>query len=806
MARYVYGKTWWGKAWINALSHIDYSNRLPRGRKYANEGAVSKVEITDGLVMARVQGRGYVPYRITITLEHFSELELETLARVMGEHTLMTAEVSAGKLPEALPTLLEHEGVPLFPDEWHQIQATCSCPDGADPCKHVAAVYYILANEIDKDPFILFELRGVTRTELLKLMGFGDSGEPVDPFISLHEATSEVQQQVDFSLTELASRKNEADTLFTLLTETPLFYSGGSFKKTLYQAYRGLATYVDQMSIAEGTAIREEAFVRLLWNQDEFAHPLEQITAVLYNTGPTLTVGKTVNRSVPVVEDGKLQLKRMKGQAVSLKYLLWLFLQSPLLLEGTPEVAFLSAAASVALALVQTSLFVPEVVADEGGRFVVRYRPRTEDREVRAVVDLLATMMPATLVFRGRDQAVLVGRQGVEAVLALYFACLVQDVDELPLWDKLSWVFFGTDVYVPQRFEENQTGKAVSAWLAPLSVTAGRFVPVVRVEVPLGRQKKFRVYLDVEDRDNPLSTLLPLGDLFAEERVFGRSADDVLAQVARQTAVAGEYVPELKELLAGKGEPLVMGGEPLVHFLSEGQRILAMLGIHILLPKQLRSVVASKLVLAAKSSQRAVTYLSLGEMMDFSWEVALDDLRLSKDEFLALTTEAEGVVRYRDRYLLLDPAEVNRLLAQLKKPAPTLSAVQVLRAGLTGETEDAIFEMDDHLQRLMADIHTIGDVSEPSGLEAVLRPYQQRGFRWLYRNWERGLGSCLADDMGLGKTVQVIALLLKIKEEGRLTMPALVVCTTTLLGNWEKECARFAPHLRVSVCHGPDRK
>jgi len=137
---------------------------------------------------------------------------------------------------------------------------------------------------------------------------------------------------------------------------------------------------------------------------------------------------------------------------------------------------------------------------------------------------------------------------------------------------------------------------------------------------------------------------------------------------------------------------------------------------------------------------------------------------------------------------------------------PKMDWAKLLRAGLTGEAGIAIFEADETLKKLLADLYKVHEVTVPPGLAARLRPYQERGFRWLYTNRERGLGSCLADDMGLGKTVQVIALLLKLKEEGGLKTPALVVCPTTLLGNWEKECARFAPGLQVAVCHGPDRK
>ena len=94
----------------------------------------------------------------------------------------------------------------------------------------------------------------------------------------------------------------------------------------------------------------------------------------------------------------------------------------------------------------------------------------------------------------------------------------------------------------------------------------------------------------------------------------------------------------------------------------------------------------------------------------------------------------------------------------------------------------------------------------PEGLKGELRPYQQGGLKWLYTNTTKGFGSCIADDMGLGKTIQVISLILKLKEEGKLKAPVLVVCPTTLMGNWIKELNMFAPSLKASAYHGPERQ
>ncbi|HAP32529.1 MAG TPA: hypothetical protein DCQ14_05700, partial [Firmicutes bacterium] len=487
--------------------------------------------------------------------------------------------------------------------------------------------------------------------------------------------------------------------------------------------------------------------------------------------------------------------------------LLKTFLEMPLLLDGSPEVKFLSAAASVSLALAQASAFVPEAVYQKTGHFYLSYRPLMRDDDVLAVIEMLTKIMPPELIFNRKNKAVLPGRQGVEEILSLYLACIMLEFGKIEADDKLCLSFFRMADYRPEKFEERKTGKAVADWLGSLSGFTGRFGPLVRIELPIGRQKKFRFFLDVEDREDPLVPPVPLASLFAGADAFCRPAGEVLAMVARQVAAAAGYCPELKKMLANKGEQaLAMGTDELVRFLGEGKEVLAILGIRMLLPKDLRSIVSPRLVLSAKCKEKNVTYLSVAEMVSFDWEVSLGDVRLSGEEFKKLAMDASGIVHYRDTYLLLQPDDIDRILTQIKKPLPKLGPTQLLRAGLTGEAGDVRFEHDVVLAKLLADLHTEINVAVPAGLQAKLRPYQERGLRWLYGNHDRGLGSCLADDMGLGKTVQVIALILKLKEDGKLHRPALVVCPTTLLGNWEKECARFAPSLKIAICHGPERE
>jgi uncharacterized Zn finger protein len=179
MARRNFGSTWWGRAWVEALegrAHLD-PNRLPRGRTYARKGQVGALDVTAGRIKAAVQGSRPVPYRVTVGTHRFSARDWETLLDTIGGRVGYTAALLDGELP---PELAEHAraaGVDLLPgpgDLWPR----CSCPDSADPCKHAAAVCYLVADEVDADPFVLFLLRGKGREELLAELRARRTGPP----------------------------------------------------------------------------------------------------------------------------------------------------------------------------------------------------------------------------------------------------------------------------------------------------------------------------------------------------------------------------------------------------------------------------------------------------------------------------------------------------------------------------------------------------------------------------------------------------------------------------------------------------
>lgn len=164
------GETWWSKRWLHTLEAFGMGARLTRGRSYARQGQVLSIKVDAGRVKAQVQGSSYEPYKITIRLQPFSERDWERVTEALASQAIFAAQLLAGEMPRDIEQAFATVNLSLFPKIEQDLQTNCNCPDWANPCKHIAAVYYILAEQFDEDPFLLFKLRGRTKEEMIEAL------------------------------------------------------------------------------------------------------------------------------------------------------------------------------------------------------------------------------------------------------------------------------------------------------------------------------------------------------------------------------------------------------------------------------------------------------------------------------------------------------------------------------------------------------------------------------------------------------------------------------------------------------------
>src|SRR5260370_30802515 len=178
--RGAFGKTWWASRWIAALENLVNPGRLARGRTYARTGQVVSLDVGRDGVKAVVQGSRPKPYDVTITFKRLTDAEWERVVDAMAAEALYAARLLSSEMPEQIEEVFAAAGTSLFPTDKNDMRTACSCPDVGNPCKHIAAVHYLLGERFDEDPFLMFLLRGRSQEEIvaaLRARRAGPEGE-----------------------------------------------------------------------------------------------------------------------------------------------------------------------------------------------------------------------------------------------------------------------------------------------------------------------------------------------------------------------------------------------------------------------------------------------------------------------------------------------------------------------------------------------------------------------------------------------------------------------------------------------------
>jgi len=772
-----FGKTWWGEAWIRTLEEIDYgTNRLPRGRRYARNGSVVEIKLKkNGEIAARVQGTRVTPYQEKISLPQFTEKQLTLIREIIEQRVDLSSQMMIGVLPQELSEVLHQQGIELFPHSWGDIDADCSCPDWANPCKHLAAVYYMIANEIDKDPYLLFEMHGARRELLLSAAKAGKKKRTIeDDFIK--PTPEEMENPPLLPAPDLNEKTFRLADLLDILPEETLFYPHKSFKPILIEMYQEVSRFVRELPVAEESPDGGNIQISVLYSPE---HPVFQVQS---------KPGRIIFGKLCSVPDSPLAftIDEMTSHLMSLS-----LRDHP---EDSASFRFIKQVFSFSLKVAENGSYIPRVIPlDENGSFMIRYFPSP-----CPYLDYLVKTTPPGMV-KNESGLMMRKKKGVDYLCSLFLGEIVFRGFSHAPFDLISDVFFRGLIFRTDQFLERQTGMSISHWLEPLQFQLHDEQLLIALENTPARN--FSLTLGIQNSQNPLAPIVSLDD-FRRHPPSKGAAEGVFKQLGLLT----HHSPLLSRAASKPEEPLLLSPDEMATFINTLLPVLDTLQVKVLMPKELREWVRPSLRLkVTRSGKQIVSYLSLDKIISFQWEITLGDTVISAEEFKTLLHSSHGVVQLRDRFVLVDPEELRRLLNTMKKPPCPASGLEVVRTLMTQTIDSSSVILDKEVTELLNDLRSIKNVQLPKDLQAEMRPYQKRGYRWIFSMLEKGFGICLADDMGLGKTLQTIAALLRKKESGQLTRPALVICPVSIIGNWQKECERFAPNLKVYLYHGSQR-
>ncbi len=792
-----YGNTWWGKQWLNALANIDYSNRLPRGRTYANKGLAQDILLHKNKISAKVQGSRATPYKVQFTIPDFSASAKAKIIEIVSSNPLYLSKLLNRELPTELMESCRQKGIALFPDSWKDLEGNCSCPDWAVPCKHMAAVLYLVANEIDKNPFLVFELHDFDLFKGLEGIGYTVQGQKEIHISTIEELSQsygvskeivvweeDVFLQLDFSHIPDC----RAD-LLAILSPHPVFYPHGDFKKILQLAYSGVAKSLAKKAIP--------------FSEESKQIPLENIEAI----------------EILLDEEAdflNVTFRNYKGKIIDTfdeQSILFDFLQKiPLsdFKKYSPALKSLILLLQFAKKLLLQSAVIPQLIRVGTKHYKIRWLPAILNPTVRSLFAGIRSICQSDILFYKKGKAIFepIDSDKIPALISLFLNYLINENHKLNYRyaeHEIGHLFFNGAILSFQTYETKEFPNHIQLWLNRFFMVEKKVVPLVQVEEE--EDKGFRVNIAAQKKGKGISTPIPLKEVLGKKK-----HQNIRMPFLRDLAMLSEYFPQINDLVASNGaKELFFDGDQFVEVLFKIIPMIRLFGVKVLLPKTLRKLMRPRMSIALESKEESgvvstPSLVNMAELMQFEWQVSLGDQMLSEEEFIKMVEKYSGIVKLNDQYIFFDEKEIQTLIERMKNP-PKLKPNQLLHTALTEDYEGAKVHLDQATKKLIKQLLEGEKVKVPKGLKATLRPYQLSGYKWLYKNSKIGFGSLIADDMGLGKTLQVITTLLKLKEEGVLgPQKAIIIVPTTLLTNWEKEILKFAPALSTMIYHGNQRK
>jgi superfamily II DNA or RNA helicase len=354
---------------------------------------------------------------------------------------------------------------------------------------------------------------------------------------------------------------------------------------------------------------------------------------------------------------------------------------------------------------------------------------------------------------------------------------------------------------------------AVDSWAAPLTGVLGHasLRSALRLNPPdVTADGDWELELLLQTAEDPPVTIpaetaweAAGGELLIGDRRFSHAEQRLRADLPAMTRLFPPLAPLLDE---GAPSRLEADEEAVMALLQDGAARLQEAGFPVLLPEGLVRPSALRLRMHLRpGGGLGETRFGLQQLVDVRWDAALGDVDLSLEELRRLARQKRPFLRIGGRWLQVDDRSLAAALRNIDTYGAQIPLVSALRLATDVAELSSEGWIGDLLERL-AEPAKLEPVPAPAGFVGQLRPYQERGLAWLAFLRRFGAGACLADDMGLGKTIQLIALLAHERETGLAAGPTLLVCPVSLVGNWRRELARFAPSLRVMVHHGTGRE
>jgi SNF2 family DNA or RNA helicase len=449
--------------------------------------------------------------------------------------------------------------------------------------------------------------------------------------------------------------------------------------------------------------------------------------------------------------------------------------------------------------LVEKSAIIPQLLQNDSKITFIRWIPALFDRNVKNTCWRLSKMCPPNLItFHNKP---LPQMQQVISAASLFIAAYTRNNFPHSLYkhadNRIFRLFFTGKPLLPSKnVAERETPSSIHNWLSRLFLF----------------DRRHKLYLLVNDHGRSSFSLdvRVIADGLLVPISTALESKEMKLALLSELCLLFEYLPELASTI-DSNQDVIFDTKEFTRIFMQVLPVLRSIGIEVILPKSLRNLLKPRLTLKMSVKDKASalkSFVNMESMVNFDWRIAVGSKELTIEEFRDLVSKSQGLIEIRDEYVILDEKEILQLLAKTDKLTTEMDYSDFMQAALAKELDGTAVSLDKKLASLFQTLEQVEPAALPTNLRATMRPYQERGFHWLMQNIRLGFGSILADDMGLGKTLQVISVILALKNDGVVgeKNKVLIVVPTSLLSNWQKEFEKFAPSIRFFIYHGLNRK
>lgn len=786
-----FGRTWWGEHWLQSLENVDYDNRLPRGASYARNGYVKDIKIKGNQIVAKVSGSRPRPYGVTIIVPPFFEDQIQRLIDEITKRPALISKLLNRELDPEILSIAERQELKVFPRQWTDFKMQCSCPDWAVPCKHLASVIYTISSEIDNNPFLVFEIHNVDLLSELKKRGINIPDKKTTKIAALSsilkvskKKSTKYNDELAYEKVNFSKLNDLSESLVMLLPDMPPFYGSGNFRDKFNTQFTRITKDAKRI-------INKLLSIEASYPTNESENKINHHSTFYFAIN---------NNNVIEINGDNHSIKKIDELIPEL-----FNLNTDRLPDYQPSVAAVHTILFASLHLIANGNIVPQIVQLENKSFIIRWLAAKVDMQVRALIDRIIEVIPPNilLIMRkiGRTEMLVPIENQVEELISIFASKLISKLSKDTKDDLYEDMFFKNKAYDFSSVGENALSGGIKVWLDRFYITTGDYRPIIVVTEMEG--DLFEVQINIESTSNYIDPPVSLSQILQDEQYESNRF-----QILQPLSLLSSFIKGLDMYInSGALNPIRFDMNGFSPFLIDIIPAIKLLDIKVLLPKSLQHLLKPKPSVKLKASTTSYnSYIKLNDLLSFDWQIALGDTLITPKEFDKLLDNAGGLFRFKEKYVHVSEEDLNKLYKTLNS-TKQLTPYELLQTALAEEYQGSSIIITDEVRNIIKDLTSEDNIPLPNGLIATLRPYQQRGFSWMYKNSRIGFGSIIADDMGLGKTLQVIAIILKMKEDNAINdkQKALVVVPTGLLTNWKAEIEKFAPSITTHIHHGGNR-